>query len=1841
MKKKWLAMLLIFLILPFAGFLSACGFAGGGGDDSQPSGPSDPSPEVSANVELTEYKDIAKKIIAIFAEQTEETEGDNTQALSGEILAYSGGDWINDIQTIVRNYENKESVASIKSYREAMFKQIFYIPIACGEVITESLGVNTFYGQNVTFTETGDNGYSYKTYLSINKNNDAIIIAFYDETYQNETKVDSSYNYMALNYVSEYNFNCQMISFNDNLKFINYTYIDSDKRMVSMYFDTENISDIAGNVVEQFEVLSSDGLNSYITTDKTTTISCKDIILENNDLNNLKNVVKLPYSSYNNTISYAVMMQKMESFVSGIDDVVVPTATFTVENGVLTNINEENINGQSTLVIPSNVTSIPVNRLSVPSSITKVIIPSTVTKLVIEKSLLEQWKNPNNTEMNITGMGQFVEVPYEYLLENNSIFNRRNENNESNNITFDDLIISDQSTLFEAKTNGNIYLNARTLENIEANNNTKIKLLVKIQDFKAYFGDNYTLSFESKNEEPTTDEYHVLSPYQQYFPNTTNNVAEKLYSNVAFYIKTLNITYTDAGAANPFSNMLTSALKNYYNLDTDNFEGLNTKIFELENYNIIINYANVDGELDNGVGVSLDYLDYYKKIKSLTVTNNHTYKASISIGRNLGGELESETIDNIILGTNITGLEVMGKDLTIKTLTFTSALEDIEWSYAKVNVEGNLTLKANKILLPCTDPYSSSGANINDKYSLNVSGDLNIESAYVQLGNSFATGDIYIKIDDITNATFRYRNVSAESVTLKLGASQSEMAALIEEEGNWSNSFASEIKAILENPESKIDIEYTYKFESKLKDNLGLSYDSETDEYTLIVRNNQTTIDLSSLVDADAVVTANTANDINTSSSPTVNLNLQNNVFYIFAKDNNSDAVHTYKINVYRNRIFKLKINANGGTFEEEIKTEYDIEENIKNYYSELNLDENIFPTKTAYDFKCWWTEIIDPEDIEGTPHNLFMLDIWKFDDQSNIYVTPTGDITVYAIYSPHLYSINYQVEPHTAFSIRMGEDAQYYYTIEDEEIILQAPIWLGVSGTETSDYTFGGWFTDVSFADEYKITSIDTSAMKDYTLYAYFDPVPWTIKYWTELPFEEEVAFTLDQAKNNPESIKTIWFNKSAPDNRENILQELKDNDISLTYPQIDGAEFVNWRFEFNDKENKVADFIAYYEEKEFYAHKIFNCNTKNCTKCADGGHELYKNSLKFGYIEDDSYFRLDYSSDNTFSRYHKYTIYIDEAKTISLMTAANDTVKYPYWVVDDDGDIRFDPKAYYEKTGRAEDITLYYELEEIITTVNIEYVYSSHLTNSADNKTSITFTAYQCEDGYKYNFYPKDAISKDDSKYAFYCWSMEFNDYFLYYGERSGNIGNKDITQYYRFYSGEEKTIKLYAVEFYKISYNANAPHKLSQDSINALNSLPCWLQVNNYKGLFKEGENDLYKYLFVADKDWNLLGNMSSNKLTLVPKIYIDSSLGIGFDCIYDNKTECYNWYINQNYDRAGFKDENIYTMLKTLINTNLITENEPFTLNCDWECNFYVYESYYNVETQGEYIEDSEGHYENDIKIRWSEVNQFSVADYVENLPKYDKIYVPYIFETGDDAIAYLKDMDNYFEFKTPSKYISPSDFKSGKYYLAYYKYNICYYTNQYDDQVYFKKVSDVNHLKYDRNVISVIQKSSGSDNYILSIADGTDTPGYASSSKFILIVPQEDGKVAQFKLKNSGMLSTSYKVTFTVFESTYNGKDTNMGIKYMIKPYEIYEDGYDPNDVVIGSYDEQSPIWNVNEGMMCSDTWTLDENTKSVFIMFQFEDVSDRTGDGSFTDEELIELSSMLEIVYVDKTASDE
>lgn len=195
---------------------------------------------------------------------------------------------------------------------------------------------------------------------------------------------------------------------------------------------------------------------------------------------------------------------------------------------------------------------------------------------------------------------------------------------------------------------------------------------------------------------------------------------------------------------------------------------------------------------------------------------------------------------------------------------------------------------------------------------------------------------------------------------------------------------------------------------------------------------------------------------------------------------------------------------------------------------------------------------------------------------------TVTGDINLYAKFTPVKYTITYELNGGTNDTENPAE-----YNIESSDIILASPTKDG--------YTFGGWYTDAAFTTS--ITKIETGSTGAKTVYAKWNATEYTITYELNgatndaanpetYTIEDEITLKPATAANK----KFIGWKLSGTETMVTTLPLAELGNITLvavfeevvTYTityDLDGGQFPS-RYIYATQKDVVAAFIADYNE-------------------------------------------------------------------------------------------------------------------------------------------------------------------------------------------------------------------------------------------------------------------------------------------------------------------------------------------------------------------------------------------------------------------------------------------------------------------------------------------------------------------------------------------------------------------------------------------------------------------------------------------------------------------------------------
>lgn len=169
--------------------------------------------------------------------------------------------------------------------------------------------------------------------------------------------------------------------------------------------------------------------------------------------------------------------------------------------------------------------------------------------------------------------------------------------------------------------------------------------------------------------------------------------------------------------------------------------------------------------------------------------------------------------------------------------------------------------------------------------------------------------------------------------------------------------------------------------------------------------------------------------------------------------------------------IYKITYNLNGGTNPDGIKQTYTIEDN------DIKLPS---PTRDGGTFAGWFTDSNFSQSI------------------TTISKGTTGDKTLYAKWNLTTYTIKFDTKSGSS----LGDVS---YTIDTDNVILSTK-------SRKEGYTFAGWYKDETYTQPFGET-ISKGTSGNFTLYAKWNPVNYTIKYETYSDVEvPSSTYTIEQ---------------------------------------------------------------------------------------------------------------------------------------------------------------------------------------------------------------------------------------------------------------------------------------------------------------------------------------------------------------------------------------------------------------------------------------------------------------------------------------------------------------------------------------------------------------------------------------------------------------------------------------------------------------------------------------------------------------------------------------------------------
>ncbi|NME72821.1 leucine-rich repeat protein, partial [Flammeovirga aprica] len=175
--------------------------------------------------------------------------------------------------------------------------------------------------------------------------------------------------------------------------------------------------------------------------------------------------------------------------------------------------------------------------------------------------------------------------------------------------------------------------------------------------------------------------------------------------------------------------------------------------------------------------------------------------------------------------------------------------------------------------------------------------------------------------------------------------------------------------------------------------------------------------------------------------------------------------------------------------------------------------------TKLGYSFEGWYSEPEFTNKVESLASG------------------STGDVTLYAKYSPIEYSITYESNAGT----HTNEES---YTIESSEITFTSATKLG--------YSFEGWYSEPEFTN--KVESIASGSIGDVTLYAKYSPIEYSITYESNAgTHANEESYTIESSEITLTSATKLgytfegWYSDSEFTNKVASITSGSTGDVTL----------------------------------------------------------------------------------------------------------------------------------------------------------------------------------------------------------------------------------------------------------------------------------------------------------------------------------------------------------------------------------------------------------------------------------------------------------------------------------------------------------------------------------------------------------------------------------------------------------------------------------------------------------------------------------------------------------------------
>ncbi len=1000
------------------------------------------------NSELNAFKEMATAIVQTYG--TGEG-GDGVATSSAPKYGYMSSveePLYKQVHNMLSEYEYIETTDSIASYANGVFEHMFYTAIGCGEVllksgVTKLYGTVAFFEDNNTVASPDGMVQTWDSYFSINKEGNTIIITIYEIYEEDGVYVDESYVYVTIDYVSENNFSCTMTNYIESLDYFQHVYCDSDLNFMSVYSDEYYGRDPAGNIFKTYDVLASDGVDSYITTDETVVKAACDITIPEVNPRQYTTFIKSTKQNYQHTIPLNKVEEEIAKFRDKMEDFETPVPLFDVKDGVLVNV--DTTSTKEILTIPNNVTAIMVDNLYVSTSVKKIIIPSSVKKFVCTRYYYDHWRytyghisrEPQWEDANARDL---IEVPFEYAYDSvRNLFYTRKDIQDMAPIVEafpnKQIVFPKDSTLFK-EIDSCISIAFRTIEQIENDDPADKYYLYDVYDYASYFGDDYIFDFDGDTYQGENVDIDGL--LNHLFPDTFHKVKNELGSRIMQYSKELHIKSNNA--ANVFF-----ALNQLHNMKM--WDGF--KEIARDDYVEELSWDKVILTGSNGLSIPVNV----KEIKELVINaHDDSYDAWVnSVWQD--GEQNHSTIGSItITGKNIERFDLSGY-MTLGQLTLPDSLK-------------TLYMWCNDVI------YTGSTINIpTGVKNIDIVGDDTGDYSFKTTNDFAITVPASIITLDIGQDTIHPQGKFVVNVDLT-------MQDILPEDPAHPNLYLAKdwlYDAIVINPREDIEINTIF---SMLVD--GLDKVSDT-SYEKKYANATTTVNIGEMLTLSPNSSYKIYKDLNGAplSSDVVTLAEGANVYYIVQTADDSSQTATYSVELYRNRIVSVNyvvVGAEGisiptQTVEEGSELALTIQPDKKELgYASVGYFADAAGTKPI--LTEYQDYIIKVDDWTNEYYSYVSYGDSRIDashEYYNIYSykipkVSADNLTIYAVYKPKIFSIYYNRATHNLdgeFSYWVSyteheEDALLSFTIDTEAssfVLDTAPTLKG--------YTFVAWYSD------------------------------------------------------------------------------------------------------------------------------------------------------------------------------------------------------------------------------------------------------------------------------------------------------------------------------------------------------------------------------------------------------------------------------------------------------------------------------------------------------------------------------------------------------------------------------------------------------------------------------------------------------------------------------------------------------------------------------------------------------------------------------------------------------------